>query len=180
MRQKTYQYIIYSVLAIAAIFSIFLISTDHQSPFTTQATYQKTIASIAPEVSGVITRVYVNNGSHVQKGDLLFSIDQNSYKLAVDQAKAELNQTHEAYSAKLQELKAKQETLKQRQNEWENAQVKLERNKQLKKRGLIAQQIFDDALLSAEVAESAVNLAQANLMKVKAELTDLRQSRRLI
>ncbi len=172
MNQKIYQSIIYLTLAIAAIFSVFLISSDHQSPFTTQATYHKTVATIAPEVSGVITNVNVKNGDRVKKGDVLFSIDQDSYTLAVEKARAELNQAKELYSAKLQELQAKKEILKQRQNEWDNAQAKLVRNEQLIKQGLIAQQAYDDALMSSKVAEGAMGLAKANLLQVKAELFD--------
>ena len=41
-------------------------------------------------VSGFIDKVHFRDGSLVQKGDLLFTIDQRPYKLAVDVARAEV------------------------------------------------------------------------------------------
>lgn len=45
---------------------------------------------VRARVSGFIDRVHFQDGSLVQKGDLLFTIDQRPYKLAVDVARAEV------------------------------------------------------------------------------------------
>lgn len=45
---------------------------------------------VRARVSGFIDSVHFNDGSLVQKGDLLFTIDQRPYKLAVDVARAEV------------------------------------------------------------------------------------------
>ncbi|MGC3833879.1 biotin/lipoyl-binding protein [Moritella viscosa] len=46
-------------------FSAFLVTSDNVLPFTTQASLHKNVANIAPEVTGVITQVYVENGQQV-------------------------------------------------------------------------------------------------------------------
>ncbi len=51
----------------------------------------KTDIEIRPQVSGFITKVHVDEGQHVRKGQLLFTIDQVQYQAAVDQAQAQLN-----------------------------------------------------------------------------------------
>ncbi|WP_329503056.1 HlyD family secretion protein [Klebsiella aerogenes] len=49
--------------------------------------------AIGAEVSGRILRVAVKENQHVNKGDLLFSVDPKPYELAVAQAKSDLNNT---------------------------------------------------------------------------------------
>ncbi|MCM1449276.1 MAG: efflux RND transporter periplasmic adaptor subunit [Clostridiales bacterium] len=51
----------------------------------------KTDIEIRPQVSGFITKVHVDEGQHVRKGQLLFTIDQVQYQAAVDQAQAAVN-----------------------------------------------------------------------------------------
>lgn len=49
--------------------------------------------AIGAEVSGRVLRVAVKENQHVNKGDLLFSVDPKPYELAVAQAKSDLNNT---------------------------------------------------------------------------------------
>lgn len=48
----------------------------------------KTDIAIRPQVTGFITKVHVDEGQHVRKGQTLFTIDQVQFKAAVDQAAA--------------------------------------------------------------------------------------------
>jgi membrane fusion protein (multidrug efflux system) len=48
----------------------------------------KTDIEIRPQVSGFITKVHVDEGQHVKKGQVLFTIDQVQFQAAVDQANA--------------------------------------------------------------------------------------------
>ena len=52
---------------------------------------------ITPDISGKIVKVVVKEGQQVQKGDELFEIDPVPYRLAVDQAKAALEQARTSY-----------------------------------------------------------------------------------
>ena len=51
----------------------------------------KTDIDIRPQVTGFITKVHVDEGDRVRKGQTLFTIDQVQYQAAVDQAQASLN-----------------------------------------------------------------------------------------
>src|SRR6266566_6986533 len=52
---------------------------------------------ITPDISGKIDKVVVREGQHVNQGDVLFEIDPVPFQLAVDQAKATLEQSHSTY-----------------------------------------------------------------------------------
>lgn len=171
MKDKIYQTIIYTVLTVIISFSAFLLTSDNVLPFTTQATMQKNVANIAPEVSGVIADVYVQNGQQVKAGDPLFSIDKATYALAVKQAEAELHLAQESNSSKWQTLQSAEQTLAQRQAEWQNVKTKLTRYQSLLSKGLTTQQAVDDVKLNFNVADSAVKIAKTDILRIKAELS---------
>ncbi len=60
---------------------------DHAYPATIKG---KTDIEIRPQVSGFITKVHVDEGQRVSKGQPLFTIDQVQFQAAVDQAEASL------------------------------------------------------------------------------------------
>ncbi|WP_041059350.1 HlyD family secretion protein [Vibrio owensii] len=171
MKENFYKYAICTVFSAAALFSAFLVTSDNVSPFTTQATLHRNVATIAPEVSGVITDVMVNNGELVEKGQPLFAIDASSYQLKVAQAKAELRQARESDSAKWQQLAAAKQTQSQREFEYHNAKQKLARNQKLRNKGLATEQELDDAITNTQVASSAVEAANAEVKRIEAELS---------
>ncbi|MFN1515024.1 HlyD family secretion protein [Vibrio owensii] len=171
MKENFYKYAIYTVFSAAALFSAFLVTSDNVSPFTTQATLHRNVATIAPEVSGVITDVMVNNGELVEKGQPLFAIDASSYQLKAAQAKAELRQARESDSAKWQQLAAAKQTQSQREFEYHNAKQKLARNQKLRNKGLATEQELDDAITNTQVASSAVEAANAEVKRIEAELS---------
>src|SRR6202012_4425680 len=56
-------------------------------PSTTQALSQ---VDLRPEVQGYITGIFFTEGTHVQKGQKLYEIDERLYQAAYDQAVANL------------------------------------------------------------------------------------------
>ncbi|MDE6207950.1 MAG: efflux RND transporter periplasmic adaptor subunit [Muribaculaceae bacterium] len=72
-------------------------TAEYQSTFP--ATLRgKTDIDIRPQVSGFITKVHVDEGQHVRKGQTLFTIDQVQFQAAVDQAQANVNSAASAVS----------------------------------------------------------------------------------
>jgi membrane fusion protein (multidrug efflux system) len=66
-----------------------------------QSTYPATIKGktdidIRPQVTGFITKVHVDEGQRVRKGQALFTLDQVQFQAAVDQARAALNSAQTA------------------------------------------------------------------------------------
>jgi multidrug resistance efflux pump len=58
------------------------------SPWTRDARVRAEVVTVAPDVSGYVTDVLVRNDQLVHKGDLLFVIDQERYRLALADAEA--------------------------------------------------------------------------------------------
>jgi len=63
---------------------------NYQHPRTNDAMIRANIVGIAPQVSGRIVELHVEDNQYVKKGDLLYVIDPRPYQAKLDQARAEL------------------------------------------------------------------------------------------
>ena len=64
--------------------------TSGRSVSTDDARVKQDIVAVSPLVNGPIARVYVRSGDHVRKGQLLFEVDPAPYRVALEQAEAQL------------------------------------------------------------------------------------------
>jgi len=64
--------------------------TSGGSVSTDDAQVRQDIVSVSPQVNGQIVQTFVRNGARVKRGDLLFRIDPQPYRVALEQAEAAL------------------------------------------------------------------------------------------
>ena len=64
--------------------------TSGGSVSTDDAQVRQDIVSVSPQVNGQVVEVFVRNGARVKRGDLLFRIDPQPYRVALEQAQASL------------------------------------------------------------------------------------------
>lgn len=77
-------------LAVFVIAFGYFIFADIWMPLSTQARLMHPVVAVAPDVSGQVTQVLVQNNQPVKAGDTLFTLDQRAYVLAVDKAELAL------------------------------------------------------------------------------------------
>jgi membrane fusion protein, multidrug efflux system len=106
--------------------------------------------AIAPKVSGYITAVPVTDNQHVAAADVIARIDDRDYRIALDQAQAQL--AHD-------------------QSVLQQAQTNLTRYQFLTKTDAIAQRQVDDQTFLVEQDKSTVALDQANVDTAKLNLS---------
>lgn len=76
------------LLAFIAIFRAWVFYTE--SPWTRDARFTADVVAIAPDVSGLITSVNVQDNQLVKKDQVLFTIDQPRYQKVLEQAEADV------------------------------------------------------------------------------------------
>ena len=104
---------------------------------------------LRPEVSGYITGIYFQDGQHVTNGMKLYTIEQQQYKGAYEQAVANLN------AAKANLAKAQQD---------------YDRYAALEKNDAIAKQILEHAQADLQASKMQVAAAEANVNLVQTNL----------
>jgi multidrug resistance efflux pump len=137
------------VVALAAWAAVSLYQQYIQNPWTRDCQVRANVVGIAPRVSGPIIQVAVHDNQEVQKGDLLFEIDPTDFQAQVDVADGQV-QNDEA-------------TLKQQQQN-------LDRQTNLYKNHVTAQQDFQNAQDSFAAAQAQLISAKANLELAKLNL----------
>jgi membrane fusion protein (multidrug efflux system) len=137
---------------------------------TDNAAVKQDIVSVSAQVNGPIVEVRVKNGDHVKRGDLLFRIDSEPFRVALEQAQAQLA------AAKLQttqlqtqavgtgaDITGAQANLKIKQNT-------LGRQQALLNRGFTTRADYEDALNEVRTAETALADARARAANAHAAL----------
>ncbi|HEY1374662.1 MAG TPA: efflux RND transporter periplasmic adaptor subunit [Candidatus Binatia bacterium] len=121
---------------------------------TATGTLQAVITvQVGSQVSGTISKLNADFNSKVKQGQIVALLDQDKFKAAVDQAKANV------LSSQANEAKSKVAV--------EDAKRTLDRNRELRKRELVAQSDLDTAetAYNSAVAQEQVSRAQVELAK---------------
>src|SRR5574344_1921881 len=105
---------------------------------------------IRPQVSGTITKICVDEGAHVQKGQVLFIIDQVPYRAALQEAQAQVN----SYRASLA-----------------NCQLTLQSKQMLKKQKVVSDFDLKQAQNNVIQAQATLANAQAQFVSAKNNLS---------
>jgi len=155
----------------------FMVSTDN-------AYVEADIATISPKVTGYIDKVLVANNQHVKAGDPLVTLDDGDYRIAADQAKAQIA-TQEltlkridaqigGAEAALTQAKAQQEALAAAEV---NAKATLNRAKALNSDGHASGATLDAAEAAWEQAKANLSGAAAGIQAANANIAVLRAQR---
>jgi membrane fusion protein (multidrug efflux system) len=137
---------------------------------TDNAYVQQAKVSLSADVAGRITAVNVSENQVVKAGDVLFTIDPESYQIALDQANAALAsarlnvaQLKVSYGTAQAQLASAQQTLTVRQAAYD-------RQAALVKQGVNSSSTLDDVTLALQQAQAAVDLANQQVAAAIAAL----------
>ncbi|MES5486087.1 HlyD family secretion protein [Bradyrhizobium sp. INPA03-11B] len=125
---------------------------------------------ITPEISGKIDKIVVREGQHVKKGDELFEIDPVPFRLAVDQAKAALDQTRTTYDNLVDNIKINTRMLEFAQQSIELKKRDVDRKSTLAKQNFGSQLDLDNAANAQVTAESLAQYIKQQISKDRTQL----------
>ena len=142
--------------------------TSGGSVSTDDAQIKQDIVSVSPQVNGQIVQVLTHNGSRVKRGDLLFRIDPQPYRVALEQAQAQLAaaqlQTHVLRTTAAGtggDIRGAEANLSIKRNA-------LGRQQALLKKGFTTRADYDDALNEVRSAETQLADARARAANASA------------
>src|SRR3954468_13287990 len=71
------------ILALLLILFTYSVLSDRFTPYTSHARVDTFLVQIAPEVAGKVIAVEARENAHVRKGEVLFRIDPEPYRIAL-------------------------------------------------------------------------------------------------
>lgn len=134
---------------------------------TDDAYVNANVVQIAAQVSGPVQTVYVVNQQHVRAGEPLFQIDPSSFRIALQQAQANLALTRQQVAEETAAVKAARAQLAQREADYRNAQWNDQHTHALITHGYVSAQSGVTTHEQAVSAAAAVTAARAALAQAE-------------
>ena len=125
---------------------------------------------ITPDISGKIDKVVVKEGQHVKKDDVLFEIDPVPFKLAVDQARAQLEQAKTTYDNLVANVKIYGQMLDLAQQAVDLKQRDVDRKQALVAQKVGSQLDLDNSANAMVTAGAQAQFVRQQLSNAKAQL----------
>lgn len=137
------------VVAGAVVASLAMYSRYETRPWTRDGQVRANIVGVAPRVAGPVIQIPIRDNQPVKKGDLLFEIDPATYRAAVNNAQAELDQSIAARTQAQQELARQTQLYANKVNSLRDLQD--------------AQDVFAAAVANVAAATAQLETAKLNL-----------------
>jgi len=130
------------------------------SPWTRDGRVRAEVVRIAPDVSGLVTKVSVIDNQDVKKGDVLFEVDPERYRIALEQAEANLNAAKASARAAGANIDAVMASAAARKAEFDMRQEQAQRRQDLA--DVVPKEERTNAKSAAETAMAVWQQAQAS------------------
>jgi RND family efflux transporter MFP subunit len=119
-------------------------------------------ATIAAKITGRVTGVFFDEGTHVRQDQLLATLDDSDVKRALASAKADANSSQSAIADWVVQLK--------------NAKTELRRAEELQRAGVQTQQALDTATTAADSLNAKIDLAKNQVLAAEARINEAQQA----
>jgi len=119
-------------------------------------------ATIAAKITGLVTRVDFDEGTHVREGQVLATLDDSDVRRSLESAIRERDST----KAQMQDYEV----------QLRNAQIVLRRTDQLAKDGVETQEHLDNARTSVDSLQAKIELVKAQTVAAEARIQESQQA----
>src|SRR5579863_711058 len=119
-------------------------------------------ATIAAKITGRVTGVFFDEGTHVHAGQVLATLDESDAKRALDSAKADRNASQAAIADLQVQLRL--------------AQIELRRAQELRQAGVQSQEQLDTSSSAADSLKAKIELAKEQVQAADALIREAQQA----
>jgi len=119
-------------------------------------------ATIAAKITGRVTGVFFDEGTHVHQGQLLATLDDSDVRKALDSAKADRDASQAAIADLQVQLRL--------------ADIELRRAQELRKAGVQSQEQLDTASANADSLRAKIDLAKQQVQTAEAKIREAQQA----
>lgn len=157
------------VLLLIVVSLVWYLLADRFTPYTQQARLQAYVVPVSAEVAGQVKRVVVGNNQEVRKGDVLFELDQEQYRIALSRAEADLDTVRRQIGASTAGIDSAQAGLAAAQANERKARQDSERLQRLYQEdpGTVSVRRLENAQANREQAASQVAAARAEVERAR-------------
>ena len=154
-----------TVAIVILVTLVWYLASDRYTPYTTQARVQGYVVGVAPQVSGTVVEVNVENNQEVQAGDVLFRIDPTQYEIALAKARSDYENALRQVDAGDAGVEAARANLRSALANLDKAQKDTDRLERLYKEdpGTISTRRLEVSRATLDQSRAAVSAAEAGI-----------------
>ncbi len=156
--------------AVVVIVAAFFYFTGGRYVETNNAYMKASRVAISPEISGPIVTIAVSENQPVEKGALLFQIDDTPYRIALTQAQARLESVRADVEALKSSYRETQQQLEMARTDANFAESEFSRKSALAKRNVVSDAELDSTRHDRNMARDRVTIALRALERLQAQL----------
>jgi RND family efflux transporter MFP subunit len=119
-------------------------------------------ATIAAKITGLVTGVFFDEGTHVREGQLLAKLDDSDARKALDSAKGDRDST--------------EATVHDYEVQLRNARITLRRTEQLQQAGIDTQEQLDNARTAVDSLQAKIDLVKTQVTAAEARIQVAQQA----
>jgi membrane fusion protein, multidrug efflux system len=179
-RKVAGQMISIAVVFGAVVLALWVWNITEQHPRTDDAVARANVVGVVARAPGQIIKLNVQDNQEVKAGDVLFEIDPDDYKIALEKAKADLAtldrqiEVARAQDADLKfQIKAAEAGVEQAQVEFDQASNTLHRLEPLLPKGFTTADDVDKARTAKQVAAASLAGAEQRLNQANTTISPL-------
>ncbi|MFO1067015.1 MAG: HlyD family secretion protein [Geminicoccaceae bacterium] len=137
---------------------------------TDNAYVKATVSQVSPEVAGPVAAIAVGENQHVDAGQLLFRIDEEPFRIALERADAQLARVRTDLESLRSSLASKQKEIEGAHADLDFAMRDLERQRKLASSRVASEARLDEAQHAADAARAALGQLEAEQAQIVAQL----------
>tara|TARA_R110002124_G_scaffold55076_1_gene155950 strand:+ start:2318 stop:3445 length:1128 start_codon:yes stop_codon:yes gene_type:complete len=149
------------ILLVTALIAGWYAASDRHAPSTSRAVVSANVVQIAARVPGRVTEIMVSDNEIISVGSVLFQIDERPFVIAVERARAQLEQAVQSLDASSAQLSATYAQVAQARAALENVQSENDRAETLAQRGIIAEARLETSRAQLANAQASLEAAEA-------------------
>lgn len=163
------------VLVVTVLLIAWYLRSDRVTPYTSQARVHALVVPVAAEVSGIVTSVAARNNQLVKEDEVLFTLEPDSYELAVRNAEAVLESARQSTGAGESTVEAARAAVSAAEAALVRARQDAERMRSIRDQdpGAISERRVETAEASLLVAQSQLEAAKADLERARRSLGEV-------
>jgi membrane fusion protein, multidrug efflux system len=162
--------VLFALLPVALVIGAYVYVTGGATMSTDNAYVQADMVGVANDVAGIVSTIAVKENQKVAVGDVLFTLDQKPFQLALDRANAQLGSTRNDLLASQANYRNMQAQIEQAQADIAYYDVTFQRQQALAKKNFTPQSSFDNARRDLQVAQQKLVSLKQQLAGIAASL----------
>lgn len=159
----------FGLSAIAALSFVYYLIADIHMPVSPEARLTYRVTQVAPDVSGRVVEVRVQNNQHVDRGDVLFLIDPDTYRTAARDAELQVEQAFQDNAQLEATISSASADVRRAQTQKDDAERELLRYLGLAKDNYVSRSALDQIRTRRDVAFAQLQVSRAALHSARVQ-----------